>query len=276
MQEPSGVRTTRPKVGAGGSDRMGRAPALASRVRARARSRSRARARARSRVRARARSRVRARPTHIRRRGRRRRRPLPAVAARGERHHERRREGLPATVPHVELDAYASIGGQVHTRLPVAVRVVDAPDGRPELRARASTAPGTRPARASRGASTRSRRPPRRVWGACLSGLSSRGERAVLDRADLVADGDHRLAEAVELAPSARSRSARPSACPAMGKAHRRRVEAVVHEALGDVVDLDARRALDRRACRGCTRARRARACPGRRPGSAGARRSAT
>jgi hypothetical protein len=35
---------------------------------------------------------------------------------------------------------------------------------------------------------------------------------------------------------------------PATGKRHRRRVEAVVHEALGDVLDLDARGLLERPA----------------------------
>jgi hypothetical protein len=63
---------------------------------------------------------------------------------------------------------------------------------------------------------------------------------ALLDLADLLADRDQRVAEAVELGlrlalggldhQRARDR-----------EAHRRRVEAVVHQALGDVLDLDAR-----------------------------------
>ncbi len=57
---------------------------------------------------------------------------------------------------------------------------------------------------------------------------------------------------------------------------HRRRVEAVVDEPLGDVVDRDAGRLGDRRARRGCTRGRPARRARCRAPGSAAASRWAT
>ena len=66
-----------------------------------------------------------------------------------------------------------------------------------------------------------------------------------LDRADLVADRDHRVAEAVELGEVLRlgrldHQRARHR------ERHRRRVEAVVDEALGDVVDGDAGGLRDR------------------------------
>ena len=72
-------------------------------------------------------------------------------------------------------------------------------------------------------------------------------EPAVFDRGDLLADGDHRVAEAVELGlglalgglDHERARH-RPR--------HGRRVIAVVHQALGDVFDLDARGLLERAA----------------------------
>ena len=68
---------------------------------------------------------------------------------------------------------------------------------------------------------------------------------AFLDRADLVADRDHRVDEAVELGfDFALGRLDHQRAGDR--KAHRRRVEAVVDQALGDVLGLDARRGLER------------------------------
>ena len=68
---------------------------------------------------------------------------------------------------------------------------------------------------------------------------------AFLDRADLCADRDERVAEAVELRLRlALGRLDHERARD--GPRHRRRVEAVVHHALRDVVDLDARRLVER------------------------------
>jgi hypothetical protein len=61
----------------------------------------------------------------------------------------------------------------------------------------------------------------------------------ILDRADLGADRDQRIAEAIQLGLGlALGRLDHQRA--GHREAHRRRVEAEVHEALGDVLDLDA------------------------------------
>ena len=70
-------------------------------------------------------------------------------------------------------------------------------------------------------------------------------ERALLDRADLVADRDHRVDEAVEL--GLRLALGRLDHQRAGDReAHRRRVEAVVDQPLRDVVDRDVGRLLER------------------------------
>src|SRR5690606_34951100 len=65
-----------------------------------------------------------------------------------------------------------------------------------------------------------------------------------LDRADLLADADQRVAEAIKL--GLRFAFGRLDHKRARhGPRHGRRVEAVVHEALGDVVHLDAGRVVE-------------------------------
>ena len=69
--------------------------------------------------------------------------------------------------------------------------------------------------------------------------LSADGDLAAADRVDLAADRDHRVAEPVDLVEVlALGRLDHERARD--GEGHRRRVEAVVDEALGDVVDGDA------------------------------------
>ena len=88
------------------------------------------------------------------------------------------------------------------------------------------------------------------------------------DLLDLAPDRDHRVAEPVELAEVlALGRLHHERAGD--GEGHRRRVEAVVDQPLGDVVDGDAGRPWSARAGRGCTRARPARRGRSRAPGSA-------
>ena len=128
----------------------------------------------------------------------------------------------------------------------VAVDAVDAADRRPVLVVPQRRRPGTRRARAGTRASTSSRRRRRpRCAARCTSGLSSAGHSPDADAVDLGADRDHRVDEPVELGEvlglgrldhqRARDR-----------ERHRRRVEAVVDEPLGDVVDGDARVLGDR------------------------------
>ena len=98
---------------------------------------------------------------------------------------------------------------------------------------------------------------------------------AFLDGADLRADRDHRVDEAVEL--GLRFALGRLDHQRAGDReAHRRRVEAVVHQPLRDVVDRDVRASPSAAAGRGCIRARRARRAPHRAPDSAASRRCAT
>ena len=83
------------------------------------------------------------------------------------------------------------------------------------------------------------------MCGARRSGLVVERPLAVGDAVDLAADGDHRVAEAVELGERlALGRLDHQRAGD--GEAHRRGVEAVVHQPLGDVVDGDAGRLGDR------------------------------
>jgi hypothetical protein len=83
------------------------------------------------------------------------------------------------------------------------------------------------------------------VCGAWRSGLSSSGQSPATDSVDLGSDRDHRVAEAVEFAQAlALGRLDHQRAGDR--KAHRRGVEAVVHQPLGDVVDGDAGRLGDR------------------------------
>ena len=113
-------------------------------------------------------------------------------------------------------------------------------DGGPELVRRAARAPGRRPARACTGASSRRRSPRARCAGAFFSGLSARSVRP-----SSMARISSRIAI---IASQKRSSSAFDSlsvgsiiSVPGTGKRHRRGVEAVVHQPLGDVLDLDAR-----------------------------------
>ena len=103
-----------------------------------------------------------------------------------------------------------------------------------------STAPGNAASLARVRAGPLVERPRRRPGaGAWRSGLSLDRPLPSLDRVDLLADGDHRVAEPVELGEvlglggldHQRARD---------GERHRGRVEAVVDEPLGDVVDGDA------------------------------------
>src|SRR3546814_17718284 len=95
------------------------------------------------------------------------------------------------------------------------------------------------------------RRPPRSTRTDALFPYTTlfRSHLARLDRGDLPADRDHGVAEAVDLALGL-----------ALGRLyhqgvghrerHGRRVEAVVDEALGDVLDGDAAGAIGRASCR--------------------------
>ena len=77
------------------------------------------------------------------------------------------------------------------------------------------------------------------MCGAPRSGLSSTGHSPAADLVDLGADRDHRLAERVDLGQAlALGRLHHQRA--GHREAHRRRVEAVVGQPLGDVVDGDA------------------------------------
>ena len=83
------------------------------------------------------------------------------------------------------------------------------------------------------------------MCGAAFSGLSSRGQAPASTLRDLGADRDHRVAEAVELVERlALGRLDHQRAGDR--EAQRRRVEAVVDQALGDVFGADAARAAGR------------------------------
>ena len=139
--------------------------------------------------------------------------------------------------------AYASMGGQVHTRWRSPARVVDASDRRPELARPRSRAPGTPRRSREYGCFQSLDATASAVCGACLSGLSSRGSLPSSTARISSRMRDHRLAEAVELLLRlALGRLHHQRAGD--GEAHGRRVEAVVHQPLGDVVHLDARGAL--------------------------------
>ena len=99
----------------------------------------------------------------------------------------------------VEATSVSLTSGQVQIELAVAEDVVEAADRRPELARARTRAAGRRRARASRGGSTRRRAARSAVCGAFLSRLSSRGCVPRLDLGDLLADRDHRVAEAIEL-----------------------------------------------------------------------------
>ena len=122
----------------------------------------------------------------------------------------------------------------------VAVRAVDPADRRPVLGRRVDARPGRPPSCRSYGcshspasASRRVRRAAQRVVG--------RRPLAAADPVDLAADRDHRVAEPVELAEVlALGRLDHQRA--GHRERHRRRVEAVVDQPLGDVVDGDAGR----------------------------------
>ena len=133
--------------------------------------------------------------------------------------------------------------------------------------ARASTAPGTPPARAR----TRASHASLTTRVAACAARASAGCRRGRDVPTSISRISSRIAIS---ASQKRSSSAFDSlsvgsiiSVPATGKRHRRRVEAVVHQPLGDVLDLDARALLERRADRRCTRARPCRSCPCRAPG---------
>ncbi len=97
---------------------------------------------------------------------------------------------------------------------------------------------GRRPRRGRRGGPTR-RPAPAAVCGAPRSTLSAAATSPRADLVDLGADRDHRVAEPVELAQVlALGRLDHQGA--GHRERHRRRVEAVVDEPLGDVVDGDA------------------------------------
>ena len=122
--------------------------------------------------------------------------------------------------------------------------------------------------RANTRASSRRRRRPRAVCGACFSGLSARSERP-----SSIARISSRIAI---IASMKRSSSAFDSlsvgstiSVPGDREAHRRRVEAVVDQALGDVLRPRCPPSPSAGAGRGCTRARRGRPARCRAPDSA-------
>ena len=110
-------------------------------------------------------------------------------------------------------------GGQLGHRhagaeqVAVALDVVDAAHRRPVLRAAAARPPGRRPPRASRRAASRPSAALARCAARSSAGCRRAARRPDSTLRDLGADGDHGVAEAVELVPATRSRSARPSAC---------------------------------------------------------------
>src|SRR6185437_5331689 len=126
----------------------------------------------------------------------------------------------------------------------VAVRALHPAHGRPELviagprrgEGRALAPVGVRPAVADH-ARHRMRRVLERVVGAIRD--------PKFNLSDLLADRDQRVAEPVQLRFRLALRRLDHQR-PRHWKAHRRRVEAVVHEPLRDVLDLDPRRRLDR------------------------------
>jgi predicted Zn-dependent protease len=151
---------------------------------------------------------------------------------------------------------------------------VDAAHRRPVLVGRIRPPPGRPPARGCTGAS---HSPTSGLGG--VRGVAQRDCRRparvpAADLVDLAADRDHRVAEPVDLGPGlALGRLDHQRAGDR--ERHRRRVETVVDEPLGDVVDGDPV-SLVMRAGRGCTRGRpgrRSRRC--RAPGSAHERRRA-
>ena len=156
---------------------------------------------------------------------------------------------------------YASIGRAGADEVAVAVGVVDAADRRPVLVLAQPRRREGRPARASRDGPTRASSRSARVR-RVLQRVVLRGPPRRLDRA-----------RSPRGSRSSRRRSGRARPCdslsvgsiisvPGTGNDMVGRVEAVVHQALGDVLDLDAGRLLERAAGRGCTRARRGRSSP--------------
>ena len=123
----------------------------------------------------------------------------------------------------------------------IAVRIVDPPHARPELVLLARTAAGTPPARACTGASRCRPSPPppcaARSSARCPSDPPCRRSTVL----DLLADRDHRVAEPIQF--SLRFALGRLDHQRARHRERdRRRVESVVHQPLGHVAFLDARR----------------------------------
>src|SRR5437870_4718882 len=145
---------------------------------------------------------------------------------------------------HLHLSELVTLHGWTSAQeLPVAVWVVDARYGGPEL---VDLEPRRREGRLLPRVGVRPLVGGHRAGGVgrVLEDVVLAVRPALLDGADLVADGDHRVAEAVELALGlALGRLDHEG--PGDGEGDRRRVEAVVHEALGDVHDLDAGRLLE-------------------------------
>ena len=119
------------------------------------------------------------------------------------------------------------------------------------------TATGTPPVRGSRDATSRDAAMAAAVCGAFFSTLSVLSARALHDLLDLLADLNHRIAEAIELALVLALRRLDHQRARHR-KRHGRRVEAIVDQPLGDVHLLDAG-GLERRAGRRSVRARRVR-----------------
>ena len=124
-------------------------------------------------------------------------------------------------------------------QIAIAVRIVDARHGRPELSARGGTAADTPPARASTDAARRPRSMLPAVCGAFLSTLSTGSALPVDDLLNLLADRDHRVAEAIELVFRFALRRLDHHR-PGNRERDRRRVEPVVHQPLRDVLLVDS------------------------------------
>ena len=165
-------------------------------------------------------------------------------------------------------------GGQLQTGCGRRRRCRRGPPAASTCRAAQRRAAGRRPASGSRAGPSSATQHVRGVCGACFSGLSSRSA-APCSMARI----SSRIAI---IASQKRSSSAWLSlsvgsiiSVPATGKRHRRRVEAVVDQPLGDVLDRDAGGLLERPQVEDALVRHAGRSRPCRAPGSAASRRAA-
>ena len=187
--------------------------------------------------------------------------PTPGASA-GSTRSPSVRPRLPAGSEAQHLDRRAGAD-----EVAVAVGAVDAPHGRPVLGRAERRRPGTRPPRACTRAASR-RRASARCAGRCAAGCrrpATRPRRRGRSRRGCAIIASQKRS----ISPRSSDSVGSTISVPGDRERHRRRVEAVVDQALGDVVDGDAGLLGHRRAGRGCTRARRGRSGPCTAPGSA-------